>query len=350
MKRHFLLLAVLLFSLLPALPAHSAEPAAASPWPLTLKWQRCPNWYCETGWYASPAVGDLDADGAAEVYWGGYTLMAVNGTSGTIKWIRPQGSSARLWPGIVLADINNDTRLEVVTASGDGELAVYGPGLNPISPWPKNPTGDGREIRSLATADMDNDHDLEIAICSTRSDNQWFVYEHDGTVRSGWPQLSPDGDTNGYASGCFNENVAVADVDGDGSAEVIGPNDTHYVAAFHADGSPLRANPVYGLINGVRKAWARVGLHVDHAVDLRGYADCGVEHRPNMANSAPTIADVNGDGKLEIIIVGNIYNCGANPYQDLYEMPYILNADRTRWKDATHDWTVIPTPMRMRRH
>ncbi len=108
--------------------------------------------------------------------------------------------------------------------------------------------------------------------------------------------------------------------------------------------SPVRANAIYGQIGGQNKPWARVGLHVDHAVDLRGYANCGVEHRPNMANSAPTIADVNGDGTLEIIIVGNVYNCGTDPYTDLYEMPFILNADRTRWKDAINDWTVIPLP------
>ena len=68
------------------------------------------------------------------------------------------------------------------------------------------------------------------------------------------------------------------------------------------------------------------------AVDLRGYANCGTEHRPNFANSAPTIADVNGDGVLEVVVVGNVYNCGTDPYTDLYEMPFILNADRTRWR------------------
>jgi uncharacterized repeat protein (TIGR01451 family) len=153
-----------------------------------------------------------------------------------------------------------------------------------------------------------------------------------------------DSDTNGYAAGCFNENVGVADIDGDGRAEILGPNDTHYMAAFNDDGSPVRANSVYGQVGGQNKPWARVGLHVDYNVDLRGYANCGVEHRPNMANTAPTIADVNGDGTLEIIIVGNVYNCGTNPYTDLYEMPFILNADRTRWHDAAHDWTVIPLP------
>ena len=33
----------------------------------------------------------------------------------------------------------------------------------------------------------------------------------------------------------FNENVAVADLDGDGDKELIGPTDTHYVTALDRD-------------------------------------------------------------------------------------------------------------------
>ena len=317
--------------------------ALAPPWTVTFKWQRCPSWYCETGWYASPAVADLDKDGQAEVFWGGYTLLAVDGATGAIRWTRPRGSSERLWPGIVVADLDNNGTQEVVTASGNGKLSVYGPGLTPVGGWPQDPTGTGNELRSLAVADLDNNGDMEIAVCSTRSDNQWFVYEHTGALRSGWPKMT-DSDTNGYAAGCYNENVGLADVDGDGRGDVIGPNDTHYVAAFHDDGSPLRASTIYGTPGGQPKPWARVGLHVDHAVDLRGYANCGEEHRPNMANSAPTIADLDGDGTREIVIVGNVYNCGTDPYSDLYEMPFVLNGDRTRWHAGPYDWTAIPTP------
>ncbi len=31
--------------------------------PPTFQWQPCPESYCETGWYASPAVSDVDSDG-----------------------------------------------------------------------------------------------------------------------------------------------------------------------------------------------------------------------------------------------------------------------------------------------
>jgi hypothetical protein len=155
---------------------------------------------------------------------------------------------------------------------------------------------------------------------------------------------SPDSDSNGYSAGCYNQNVGLADLDGDGRAEMIGPNDTHYVVGYNDDGAPLRANVIYGQVSGQNKPWARVGFHYDHAVDLRGYANCGAEHRPNFADSAPTLADVNGDSVLEVIIVGNTYNCGTNPYTSLFHSPFVLRVDRTRWSGGSFDWTSLPVP------
>ena len=62
------LLALSLLSAGPAVPA--ARPAAL--FALTEQWRRCPTWYCETGWYASPAVADIDGDGQPEMLWGGH--------------------------------------------------------------------------------------------------------------------------------------------------------------------------------------------------------------------------------------------------------------------------------------
>jgi hypothetical protein len=82
---------------------------------------------------------------------------------------------------------------------------------------------------------------------------------------------------------------------------------------------------------------------VDQAADLRGYANCGVEHRPNFANSAPAIADVDSNGTLEIIVVGDVYNCAiGDPDGDMYHLPWIFKLDRTRWSGSGFDWTVIP--------
>jgi hypothetical protein len=138
----------------------------------------------------------------------------------------------------------------------------------------------------------------------------------------------------------YNENVTVADLNGNGYKEIIGPTDTHYITALDRNGNQLPVNSIYTS----RTFWSEVGVHVDHAVDIRGNANCGTEHRPNFANSAPAISDVNGDGTLEIIVVGDVYNCaiGDNIYGDLYFMPWILNLDRTRWSGSGFDWTAIP--------
>jgi hypothetical protein len=249
---------------------------------------------------------------------------------------------------VVVADLDGDQSLEIVTAHSGGYLAVY-QGSGALRPgWPQQPTP-GNELRSLAVGDVDGNGTLEILTASTRPDNQWFLFNADGTVRPGWPVLSPDSNANGYAAGCFNENVGLADLDGDGQLEMIGPNDTHYVAGYRQDGTPLRANAIYGKVDGQNKPWARVGFHLSHAVDLRGYANCAagqepLEPRPNFADSAPSFADMDGDGNLEIIIVGNQYDCRTNPYTSLYQLPYILNRDRTRWAGRGFNWETLPVP------
>jgi len=342
---------LVLFSILAVLgaarPAQARirmSPSVAAP---VLKWQLggCYASWCETGWYSSPAAADLDGNGTFEVIGGQYTFTILNGADGSlVRRVDPDGS--RIWPGIVVADLEPDGDLEIVTANGGGNVSVFNSAGD--LDWSQQPTP-GNELRSLAVYDLDGNGDLEIIVASTRSSDQWFVYDHEGTLfPSHWPQHSPDSNTNGYTAGCFNENVGAGDVDGDGRGEIIGPNDTHYLAAFQDDGSQMLASLVYGTNpDSTKKVWSRVGVHVDHAVDLRGYADCDPpswEYRPNFANSAPVIADVNDDAVMDIVVIGNVYNCSTDPYTDLYEMPFLLNADRTRLVDANFDWTAIPVP------
>ena len=320
-----------------ARPAQSRSRFSPSVDAPVLKWQLggCSSW-CETGWYSSPAAVDLDGNGIVEVIGGAYSFTILNGSNGgLIRRVEPPGDS-RLWPGIVVADLNADGNLEIVTANGAGYVSVFNY-LGDLS-WSQQPTPD-RELRSLATYDLDGNGDLEIIVASTHSEDQWWVYNHDSSIYpTYWPEFSES--SPGYTWGCYNENLAAGDVDGDGRGEIIGPNDTHYLDAFQDDGSQILANPIYG----AGKYWSQVGVHVDHAVDLRGWAYCGTEHRPNFANSAPAIADVNDDAVLDTVVIGNVYNCGTNPYTDLYEMPFLLNADRTRLADAEFDWTVLPVP------
>ncbi len=335
-KTAFLLMIAFAFA---AVPAGGGKPSASAASTTiqapVLKWsgKGCHNSWCETGWYSSPAAADVDKDGKVEVVGATYSLAIVDGATGDLKHALIDPPGDREWPGVVVADLEQDGRMEIVTAHSGGYVNVLDGNGNLL--WSRQPTP-GSELRSLAAYDLDGNGDLEIIVAATRSENQWYVYQHDGTLYPGnWPQHSPDSNTNGYSAGCYNENVGAADLDKDGKGEIIGPNDTHYLTAYQDNGAQMLASPIYGTNpDGSQKFWSRVGVHVDHSVDLRGYANCGVEHRPNFADSAPTLADVNRDGTVEVIVVGNVHNCGTSPYTHLYHLLYILNADRTRWKSG----------------
>lgn len=327
----------LAFLLIVLLAAPGAQARSAAPHTIAapvLKWQRggCYNSWCETGWYASPAVADLDNDGKPEVIAGAYTVFILDGATGAVKKaIDTPGS--RVWPGVVVADLDNDGDLEIVTAQGGGYLNVLDHTGEIV--WTRQPVSN--ELRGLSVYDLDADGTMEIIVtAAVGSKTNTWVYEHNGVLRAGWPQLTND---LAYAWGVFNDNAAIGDLDGDGLGEIVVPSDVHYICAYEANGAHIPANAMYG-----DKAWGRVGVHVDHAVDLRGYAHCGTEHRPNFAHTPANMVDVNGDGVMEVVAMGNVYNCGTNPYTSLYEMPFIFNADRTRWNGDGFDWTAIPVP------
>ncbi len=330
----------LLFGLLiTALTPVSAAPPAAVAAPV-LKWQyggcqEAPH-YCETGWYASPAVADLDGNGRAEVLWGAYSLFALNGSDGSTIWRARNGS--RIWPGVALADLEGNGDLEIVVGRGADQLTVYDQQGN--VQWSRNPFGAG-EVRSLAVADLDGDGPLEVIVgrASGGSTRQVHVFEADGHPRMGWPARRDNEPGEGW--GMYNENLAIADLDANHVQEIYAPTDTHYITALYPSGNQISASAIYG----ANQFWSQVGVHVDHAVDLRGYANCGREHRPNFANVAPASGDLDGDGTLELVLPGDVYNCDlGDPDGDLYYLPWVLRGDRTRWQTASYDWTVLPAP------
>jgi hypothetical protein len=225
---------------------------------------------------------------------------------------------------------------------GSNQLTLYSAAGAVL--WTVNPFAGG-EVRSLAAADIDGNGDLEIVVgrASSGGTLQVSVYEHDGSLRPGWPARHTGEPGNG--AGMYNENLTVADLDGDGAAEIYAPTDTHYITALHPDGSQLLASLAYGTSGGLQKVWSQVGVHVDQAADLRGFANCGSEHRPNFANAAPAIADLDGNGSLELIVPGDVYNCAiGDPAGDLYYLPWVLTRDRTRWVTPAYNWTSIPAP------
>ena len=299
-----------------------------------LKWSQggCFNSWCETGWYASPAVADLDGNGSMEVLSGAYTLFILNGENGhVLRSIDTPGS--RIWPGVVVADLDGDNLNEILIAQGGGYLYVLDQDLNVI--WSIQPVSN--ELRGLSVFDLDNDGTLEIIVTGAvyGKVNTW-VYEHDGTLRSGWPQLSND---SGYAYGVFNDNAAIGDIDGDGIGEIVIPSDVHYICAYEPNGIQIPAHAMYG-----GKGWGQVGVWEDPEPELRGWGSCdgtrSESYRTNFAHGPAAIADMDGDGTVEVVATGNVYKCpgGSGEYNGVY----IFNADRSRFNSSGFDWTYPP--------
>ena len=137
--------------------------------------------------------------------------------------------------------------------------------------------------------------------------------------------------------------LSVADLDSDGAAEIIIPSDVHYICAYQPDGTPVAANSIYG-----DKAWGRVGMWESLDTELRGWGLCGASglreerYRTNFAGGAASIADMNGDGTLEVAVTGNTYDCGDQSSR--YTGLYLFRVDRSRFKDEAGgiDWETVP--------
>jgi len=321
--------------------------AGAAVNPPVLKWKDggCYSSWCETGWYSSPAVADLDGNGTMEIVASAYSVVALQGTTGDVLWrvdpgrdrSSPPGYSHRTWPGIWIKDVDGDNTPEIITAHNGGYVSIYDNQGYFKPGWPQRPITN--ELRGLVVSDIDRDGTAEIIVTgATYNKTNTWVYEHNGTLRPGWPQLSND---SGYAHGVFNDNASAGDLDGDGAAEIIVPSDVHYICAYEPNGVQLPTHAMYG-----DRKWGAVGIWESIVPELRGWGACSGDrvesYRTNFANGASVIADVDGDNLNEVIVTGNVYDCDQGYPPSRYTGVYIFNGDRSRFNKNGWNWESPP--------
>jgi uncharacterized repeat protein (TIGR02543 family) len=242
---------------------------------------RLPGWPRQASNYvASPAtLADIDGDGIDEIF--------IEEEDWRLHAYRADGSPVPGWPHAgfyggqerhtsAVADLDGDGRLEIITASGwtspgvallahrsDGTLMpgfpVYFPGH--ASTYP-------------VVGDVDGDGILEILVAGrVGSGDGVLVYTTTGALKQAMPAVG----TVWYGTA-----LALADLDGDGVPEIVMQTNST-VNVWRGDGTAVAGWPV----------------------SLPAYAEVG--------NAAPVVGDVDGDGQPEIVILAPNHANGSGP-------------------------------------
>lgn len=287
----------------------------------------------QEGWLASPGVADLDADGTTEIVIARADKLYVFHANGTIVW--SANVSGRIWASPVIADLLPAVAgLEVAVAARDRIYAFRANGTA-LAGFPVTARD---ELRSLAAGDIDGDATLElVSVCTTRleANNQRDIlvaYNPDGTVVTGFPPNTTGAsgcDDACYVTGGYDQNLALGNVDGDAAVEVFATQDNAYLSLHDGDGHAFDSNAIFEN----RTKFLGVRFLLDYAEAQQGYSDHeSTSLQAHFTNSAPAIADLDGDGTRDLIVLGSVQNTAqTNRFKGV--TVFALHTDGTRLTD-----------------
>lgn len=198
-----------------------------------------------------------------------------------------------------LADMNNDGVADIVLATNNGHVMAFrSQGSQGVQLWDRDISphfgmaANSHEINaSPAVADIDQDGRPEVVVgVGTIDGNKCtqggvIVLEHDGSVKPGWPFRTRDGTVPPV--GCTDTvfaTPALGDLDNNGDLEIVFGSFDKGLYVLHHTGQTDSCFPL------------------DSALSLRFDWAVLKEHLADTVWSSAALADLTGNGRLDILI------------------------------------------------
>lgn len=272
----------------------------------------------------APALADLEGDGEVEVILGPYIFRGPTGA------LRAKGGMdggrflayAEIGFHSIISDLNNDGVQELIAGR-----SVYDSTGSPIC------QGEGPQDGFSAAADLDMDGLGEFVVVGNQTA---ALYDTDCSLINMWALQG--GGTGGPPT--------IADYDGDGQPE-IGLVDASTYSVYEADGSVRWSTPVSDMSSHAtgsvvfdfegdgfpevvyadeRNLWVFDGR--TGAVRVQDQS-----HNSRTLHEYPTIADLDGDGSAEIVVV----NGGSHYNQDSTGI-FVIGSESSNWQAGRQVW------------
>jgi hypothetical protein len=163
-----------------------------------------------------PAVADFDGDGLGEIAVSGNGQMRLQDTDGTVLWTKsiPGAGSSYYGGPPTVADYDGDGEPEIGVASGS-QYSVFDPDGTIL--WQRTTDDSSSGNTGSAVFDFEGDGVAEVVYADQT--RLWVFNGVDGSVKL---------ESTQHSNGTWLEYPTIADVDGDGHAEIVVPNTAQY--------------------------------------------------------------------------------------------------------------------------